>query len=132
MRHHNPSNVSQFSHRRFPGHLNMPYQLNYVKSYRRNGFKNVTKKSAVVKILQFVADHENCTRAEINVGVYGFKSVESARKYGRGYNSAMYAQLLYLDLLDYDKSFRYHVTEKGLNVLKQSYINDVIKNQFTK
>ena len=132
MRHHNPSNVSRFSHRRQPGHLNMPYQLNYVKSYQKNEFKNLTKKSSVIKILQFVADRDNCTRAEINVGVYGFKTVEDARAYGRGFNSAMYAQLLYIDLIDYDKNFRYHITEKGRKVLEQSYINDIVKSMFTK
>lgn len=111
------------------------------------------------KIVQWIADHPNCSRKAAIVGVFfgkrtrkmyeeriaapdnvwGPKAKERFRelleKWDRGdfswvtYNPSRYfAELLWSDMIDYDeKTFKYHVTEKGRDLLETAYLNDNIK-----
>lgn len=73
-----------------------------------------------VQILQFVYDHPNCTRAEIYEAVWG-------GKFTSGSQSKTFANMLYDDLIDYDKNYRYTIRPFGMKILKQSYVNDNLK-----
>lgn len=74
-------------------------------------FNCPTKDRVYVKILRFVEAHPKCTRDEIQKAVWG-----AAR---RGLNSTTFAHMLYNDLIDYDKNFRYVIRRKGKDILKQ-------------
>ena len=100
-----------------------PYENQYIKSYQNNGFAKANKQKLYVRILDYVFTHPDCKRAEINYGLGKYKSVEAAIDFGRGQYSTVYSQLLYLDLIDYNKAYRYHVTSKGLQVLRRAYEN---------
>lgn len=128
MRHLNPMCSSSYPFYNCKKHsVNIPYNTQYIESYQKTKFRNTANSNrSYVKILQFVADHDGCTRAEIQVGVGYYESMEAFRNdpNSRGYNSAFYAQLLYIDLIDYDKNYKYHITEKGREVLEFAKIND--------
>ena len=86
-------------------------------------FKKPSLKRKYMQIIQFIADHDGCSRRECTVHIW--KNVE---KYNyRGYQSEMYANLIWKDFIRYDKKFKYHVTEHGLKLLKDAYINDLIE-----
>jgi hypothetical protein len=89
-------------------------------------FRKPASDETYIKILQYVADHPECKRAEILVGIGRYKTVEQARKEGHAQWSGIFSKLLYKDYLDYDeKTFKYHITEKGQEVLENSYLNDM-------
>ena len=89
---------------------------------RRNfRFKKPSLKRKYMQIIQFIADHDGCSRRECTFHIW--KSVDNYR----GYQSEMYANLIWKDFIRYDKKFKYHVTEHGLRLLKEAYINDFIK-----
>lgn len=136
MRHYNPtfsSGYPFYASHKLSKPITMPYSRQYINSYKKTKFRNTANSDRTyVKVLQFVADHDGCSRAEINVGLGYYKSVEAARTSGRGFNSCMYSQLLYIDVIDYDKSYRYHITEKGKEVLEFARLNDIKKNSKNK
>lgn len=122
MRHFNPTRRSSWCIGGRPYVCNEPYQQCY--SYTRP-----TMKCWYVKILQFVYDHPNCTRHEILCGIFPrwFKTIDDAKKWGRGYACNTFANMLYDDLIDYDKKYRYTIRDNGLKVLKRAYIADLAK-----
>ena len=97
-------------------------------------FRRASSNETYIKILQYVADHPDCKRAEILVGIGRYKTVEQARKEGHAQWSGIFSKLLYKDYLDYDeKTFKYHITEKGQEILENSYLNDMedtVKGKF--
>lgn len=134
MRHHNPTSVSYFYHSSIRNSKIMePYFSEYIRSYEKNGFKNATSKNRYIKILQYVADHDGCKRVDIIRDVYGYKNADRKdpwyknMRMCRGQGSSLFSQLLYVDVLDYDKNFNYHITERGREVLKNAYLNDCLK-----
>lgn len=86
-------------------------------------FKSPSTDKSYVKILQYVADNDGCTRAEILVGIGRYKTIEQARTEGRGQWSHIFAKLLYKNWLDYDEDKRYHITSDGEDVLECAYLN---------
>ena len=94
--------------------------------YTGMDFRRPASDETYIKILQYVADHPECKRAEILVGIGRYKTTEQARKEGRAQWSGIFSKLLYKDYLDYDeKTFKYHITDKGEEILKSSYLNDM-------
>ena len=132
MRHYNPTSTSHWQ--RHCGKIVCePYNSQYVDAYENNGFKNANSKKRYVKILQYIADHDGCKRVDIIRDVYGYKNVDAKDKWHpghrtcRGQGSNVFSQLLYIDVIDYDKKFCYHITDRGREVLKTAYINDCVK-----
>jgi hypothetical protein len=101
--------------------LTEPRENDYIKSYRNNGFKNASSKNTYVKFLRYIADNPGSTRKEILDGLGRLKGAACG---GRGQNSSLFAQLLYLDLIDYDDKFKYFITDKGEEVLEKANKND--------
>jgi hypothetical protein len=71
--------------------------------------------------LRYIADNPGSTRKEILDGLGRLKGAACG---GRGQNSSLFAQLLYLDLIDYDDKFKYFITGKGEEVLETAKKND--------
>lgn len=115
MRHKNCyKNLHSFFHSA-PGKtyvISHPYQDLYTYSKPSMKFK-------YMKLIQFIADHPNCSRREASIGVWG--------GYSHGYQSGPFSNLLYHDYIDYDTKFRYHVTPKGEELLKKAYLSDCAK-----
>jgi predicted transcriptional regulator len=44
---------------------------------------------------------------------------------GRGHISSLFSCMLFDDLIDYDNSYRYVITEKGKTLLRNTYLNAV-------
>lgn len=132
MRHHNPTSTSRWSFHR-GCNVYKPYNSQYVDSYKSTSFKNATSKKRYVQIIQYVADHDGCKRIDIIRDVYGWKNVDAKDPWYknmrrcRGQGSTVFSQLLYIDVIDYDKNFNYHITSRGREVLKTAYINDCAK-----
>lgn len=121
MRHHNPTSVSFWSH---SGHkIYKPYDHQYIDSYKKSGFAKANSKKRYVQILQYVADHDGCKRVDILRDVFGCKNARLCR----GHWSLGFSQLLYIDVIDYDKNYCYHITDRGRAVLKNAYLNDCLK-----
>lgn len=74
-------------------------------------FNSPTNGRVYVKILKFVASHPECTRKEIQIGVWGEAS--------RGMNSTTFAHMIAHGLIGYDKSFRYTIKRGGKNILRK-------------
>ena len=87
-------------------------------------YKKPSMKRRYMQVIQFIADHDGCSRRECTA--YIWNGNDPARV-GRGEMSIVYSNLLWKDFIDYDKKFRYHVTEKGLKLLKEAYLNDCIE-----
>jgi len=132
MRHINPTSTSCVSFR-CGRRVYSPYNKQYIESYRNTQFAYANPNKTYVKVLQYIADHDGCKRVDVNINVLGWKKhadiygVKRTAKYSRGQHSSMYSQLLYLDLIDYDKDFCYHITSKGREVLKTAYLNSMEK-----
>lgn len=132
MRHHNPTSVSHWN-RCYGKILYKPYETQYIDSYKSNGFKYASLKKRYVKILRYIADHDGCKRVDIIRDVYGYKNVNAKDKWYpnsricRGQGSTVFSQLLYIDVIDYDAKFCYHITDRGREVLKTAYLNDCAK-----
>ncbi len=111
----------------------VPYCKQYIKAYKNSGFKAANSKKRYVQILQYVADHDGCKRIDIIRDVFGYKDVNAKDSWYknmrtcRGQWSIGFSQLLYIDVIDYDKNFNYHITDRGREVLKTAYINDCAK-----
>lgn len=120
MRHYNPVNSSWMwnpLHRK-GDKVTRPYQMPYT-------FTRPSAKRTYIKVIQYVYDHPKCSRFDIQVDIFGYKRTEPHKLYARGNQSSLFANLLYADFIDYDKNYRYTITEKGLALLKQAYINDL-------
>lgn len=131
MRHINPTYTSYFSpYRRTT--ISKPYDHQYIDAYEKSGFATANSKKRYVKILQYIADHDGCKRADILRDVFKLNVnlkdswYKNALRY-RGHWSAGFSQLLYINVIDYDKNYCYHITERGLKVLKTAYLNDNLK-----
>ena len=111
------------NHWRGPHASTTPYCICYINAYKNSGFKCANSKKRYVKILQYIADHDGCKRVDIIRDVYRYKNMRACR----GQGSTVFSQLLYLDVIDYDKNFCYHITDRGREVLKTAYINDCAK-----
>ena len=120
MRHYNPTHCLPWRNNNRPYVCSKPQHQCY-------SYAHPTMKRWYVKILQYVYDHPNCKRVEILHGVFPtqFESIESAKKYGRGYASITFSNMLYDDLIDYDSKYRYVIRPYGLEVLKRAYIADL-------
>lgn len=120
MRHYNPTHTSYWHNHGHPYVCDKPYSRDYT-------YTRPTKKCWYIKILQYVCDHPNCKRYEILNGVFPhyFKTIDTAKKFGSGYASNTFANIIYDDLIDYDKSYRYTITEKGKTILKNFYIKEL-------
>lgn len=126
MRHYNPTRHSLWHNHGKPYVCHEPYNRNYT-------YTRPSKQCWYVKILQYVYDHPNCTRNEILCGIFPnwFKTVDEAKKWGRGYATNTFANMLFDDLIDYDKKYRYTIQQKGLEVLKRMYIDEALKKHFS-
>lgn len=95
-------------------------------------FNRPTKDRLYIKWLQWFAAHPGAKRADFIKDFYADKLAERIAFHKKttpkikrprvvdNYNpSSYFAILLYHDYLDYDKNYRYTVTEKGLALLKQ-------------
>ena len=129
MRHHNPI-VNYYNNLR----CKRPYDTRYIDSYNKTEFKKTANsKRRYVQIIQYVADHDGCKRIDILRDVFGYKNVNKKDSWYknmracRGYGSSIFSQLLYIDVIDYDKNFNYHITDRGREVLKAAYLNDCAK-----
>lgn len=115
MRHLNPIRHSLWDNRR-SYICDKPYEYGLFSYTRPSG-------SVWFKILQYVYDHPECTRNEILSGVFNdrFPTPKSAKTQGRGYMSSVFANMLYDDLIDYDKSYHYTIMAKGKSILEDAY-----------
>jgi len=87
---------------------NVPYQGCW--GYHSYNFTCPTKDRIYVKVLRFVESHPRCKRSDIQFGVWGNHNKS---------NSTLFAQMLYHDILDYNRKFEYKVTRKGKNLLRK-------------
>lgn len=121
MRHYNPT-CSSYSwnplHRK-GDKVTRPYLRPYT-------YTKPSAQRTYIKVIQFISDHPNCKRFDIQVGVFGYRDDPLSKEFARGNQSSLFSNLLYDDLIDYDKSYRYHITDKGLALLKRAYLNDNI------
>lgn len=115
MRHHDITRRSHCSFTTRIGEvIDCPYQ------YGNWTWSKPNKNRRYVQILQYVYDHSKCTRAEIYEAVFG-------RKFFPGSHSKTFANMLYDDLIDYDKNYKYTITDYGMEILKKSYVADMAK-----
>ena len=110
MRHCNPVSTSYFQHYRgIP--ICTPYNVN------NWDFSRASQKRRYIQVVKWIAEHPFCTRKEVQRGVWNITSP--------GYQSSLFAVLLYEDFIDYDKNFKYTVTERGKSLLKKAGINEI-------
>lgn len=115
MRRLNPKSTS-FMACRGEAHVERPYKIPYT-------YGRLSAKRRYIQAIQFVKDHDGCKRSDIIKGIWGFGQSST----NRGYQSLLFANLLYIDYIDYDKNFRYHVTLKGLALLQKAREFDTYK-----
>ena len=143
---------------RGPHHVSEPYTTSGSLHLK---YKRPSMTRVYCKIVQWIADHPNCSRKAAICGVFFGKRKRkmyeerltlpaSAGSYlakvqadirkrlkmwDNGdfswvdYNPSRYfAELLWADMIDYDtKTFKYNITENGLELLKAAYFNDNVK-----
>ena len=105
--------------------INIPYDHHYILQFQKDGFESALLRKTYVKILQYVYDHDGCTRKDI---LRGIGQLEGRKCNGRGQLSNIFSQLLYIDVLDYDKHYKYHLGKNGMKVLGQAYNNEMDRN----
>ncbi len=115
MRHHNPKSTSCWSFRHGQK-VYEPYNSLYT-------YAKPSSKRTYVKVIQHIADHDGCKRFDIQQALWGCRD----KHHSRGQMSSVFANLLYDDMIDYDKGFHYHITKRGLELLKRAYLNDNLK-----
>lgn len=105
--------------------ISIPYDHHYILQFQKDGFKHALPRKTYVKILQYVYDHDGCTRKDIlrGIGQYDGRAGD-----GRGQLSSIFSQLLYVDVLDYDKHYKYHLGKNGMKVLGHAYNNEMDRN----
>ena len=116
MRHKNY--YKNLAHSTFHGEPGKTYYLPH-PYYDMYAYTKPSMKFMYMKLIQWIADHPDCSRREAMTGVWG--------GYSRGAHGETFACLLHDDYIDYDKKFRYHVTAKGQELLKKAYLNDCAK-----
>lgn len=85
----------------------------------KSGFKGATSDKRYVQILKYIGDHDGCTKMDVLHGI-------GSNNFGKGQYSDMFAALKIAGLIEYDrKNNEYHITEEGIDVLKNSYLNDM-------
>lgn len=127
MRHINPISRSIFS-RHHGRPVYEPYESQYIDSYNNSGFKNAKPSNRYVQILQYIADHPGCKRFDVNVHLLDIRRghhEDIPWSCVRGQYCTIFAQLLYIDLIDHDEKFRYTITPAGEKVLKTAYLNSM-------
>ena len=110
MRHLNPISTSYFSFHRGV-RVVVPYSID------NWNFSRASQKRRYVQVVKWIAEHPQCTRKEVQLGVWNTS--------GRGYQSSLFATLLFEDFIDYDKKFKYTVTEHGKSLLKKAGIKEI-------
>jgi len=99
---------SEMRHVKIPNHPNRPYEGAW--GYHTYNFTSPTKDRVYVRVLKFVETHPKCRRSDIQFGVWGNHNKS---------NSTLFAQMLYHDILDYNRNFEYRITRKGRSILKK-------------
>ena len=107
MRHLNREMNSYFRHTHNPY---KPYQTPYT-------FTRASMKCRYVKFLDYIAKHPGCKRFDIICDVYGYNKDRLTPAMVRGQASLIFANLLYQDVIDYDKQYRYTLTDRGQQIL---------------
>lgn len=102
---------------------NRPYRNEYIDAIESNKCKFALCGKTWVRFIDWVLKHDGCTRREIVNGVFH----GTRQKYYNGYCSSIFSQLLFCDVIDYDKDFKYHITDKGISVLEESHLNELSK-----
>lgn len=127
MRHYNPVGNSWITNDiRLP--ITKPYSMNYK-------FTKPQSSCRYVKALLYVNDHPKCSRFDILVGcgiignsiVKKHGDISKAKHAVRGRHSSMFAQMLYADIIDYDKKFKYSITEAGKKILRDVFLMNMEK-----
>lgn len=85
--------------------VNRPHQIVKFNSKPKAHQKHIL-------ILKYVAEHPKCLRREIVDYIKPGCWINP-----RGYMSLIFSNLLYHDFIDYDKNYRYTITEKGMQRL---------------
>ncbi len=115
MRHHNPTSTSYYSiHRGCKCYS--PYDSSHYT------YEKASPERSYVKVIKYIAEHPNCKRIDIIRGIW----CPNATKYSaRGHNSMLFSNLLYDDLIDYNRNYEYSVTKKGYDVLRRAGIREI-------
>lgn len=81
------------------------------------------------KVLQYVANHAGCKRVDIIEHVWTERSWDFTNDitYMRGYCSCLFGHLVADKLIAYNKKYEYHITKRGMKILKNAYLNDMAK-----
>jgi len=109
MRHRNPKSASYFS----PRHGEKCYSP-YLKPYT---YTRPTPARAYVKVVKFIAEHPDCKRIDVIRGLWR----PNANAFdARGFQSSLFANLLYADFIDYNSKHEYNATQKGYDLLKHA------------
>lgn len=96
----------------------VPYQRNYT-------YTRPTPNRRYVQVMKYILEHPNCKRFDILCGVFGTKNEPGAKYSCRGYMSSLFSNMLYDDLIDYNRKFEYSVTEKGRQILRKAGITKI-------
>lgn len=110
MRHINPISHSYFSFHRGE-RIQVPYLID------NWNFSRPSLKRRYIQVVKWIAEHPQCTRKEVQLGIWNTMK--------RGYQSSLFAVLLFEDFIDYDKKFKYTVTERGKSLLKKAGIKEI-------
>lgn len=97
-----------------------PY-FTYRKNHPHNMWftgANASPNKRYIHILKYIKENDGCRRAQIITNVLGKNYMEKDPSYPnksiyRGYYSNEFSNLLYFDIINYDKKFSYHITPKG-------------------
>ena len=112
MRHRNSTSYSYMPGRHEP--VDRPYL------WREWTFTRRSAKYRLAQVIQCLVDHPGISRRELHEAVF-------KQKFTPGNHSNFYSNALWHDFIDYDCKFKYYVTPKGIEFLKQSYVNDLAK-----
>ena len=94
----------------------------FLRGMGKRGVWGGTPKKRYIQILQFIGDHDGCTKIDVLKGI-------GSNNFGRGQYSDIFSALKIAGLIEYDRAAnQYHITEKGQDVLKNAYMNDMEKN----
>lgn len=106
-----------------------PYSLTYGngRTYRFTSGRDTMYK----QVLQYVAEHPKCKRVEIVTAIWPHVTSGSYKMSIRGYQSKLFALLLFFDYIDYDKNFRYTITHKGRALLNPSILKVELSEEDT-
>lgn len=80
--------------------------------YGNYSWTKCNKNRKYVQVLQYIWNNPNCTRTEIINAIWNkFIAIN-------GYQSQLFSHMIFDNLIDYDKKYRYTITSKGLEILK--------------